>query len=240
VNRESEVNMGLTSAASIGEFRLRIGRPEEGVVDSRDLAEFMMLFRGAYVAGLRLGEGKPVEAEALLAHLETLTPSQVEELFNEASDYPLVATRVTQESPIEVTYCGILTMIAVVHVLCGGTLRLPGVRSELPFGIVELISRMRKWFSKRSGSKVGYGSQGTKRVTLTKVERAILMQEWRGRGGFQTFLMELQARIGKKKTAVLVLSPRDIDIILRHGAHPEKGGFQSRIRKIFGSHFDWP
>jgi len=38
-------------------------------------------------------------------------------------------------------------------------------------------------------------------------------------------------------SAAMLVSPSDIDWILKHGSQPKKGGFQARIRRIFWRHF---
>ena len=55
------------------------------------------------------------------------------------------------------------------------------------------------------------------------------------KGGFQRVLIGMQYRINRTtRDNTLELSPRDVDVILKHGRQPKKGGWQASIKKIFG------
>jgi hypothetical protein len=81
---------------------------------------------------------------------------------------------------------------------------------------------------------VGFGIREVT-VKLNKDEYKELTVQITGSGGFQSFFRELQNRINKSNR-VLTLGPQDLERIYRHKAHPEKGGWQGRLLKIFGRH----
>lgn len=212
--------------------------------DSGDLAEFLMLLRGAYVAGLRLERRSgTVESLDLKALLSDLSTADIDTLFGDAPAKDALRTRrVSHESPLDFWLYGVASAICGAVLLIGGKLKVgvTGVSVELPYGLIEAISRFKDLFGKRTRTRVGYGAKD-RSVKLTKGEYKELMRHdpaSRTRGGFQRFLIGLQFRVDHR-TRELTLSGADIDVILKHGAQPQKGGWQSSIRKIFGSHFDW-
>lgn len=228
-----------TPTGQPSEVVLRVGDTASGDVDAFDLSEFMMLLRGAYAAAQQLGDSPTVEA--LRSHIELLTAKQTTALFaRDASPAPLMARRVSHQSPLEIAVVGVFVYLAVVAGLVGGTVRVGLFRIELSAGLADVVARLRGLFSKGAQTAIGYGAR-ERRVKLTKEEFAELMRQdpaTRSRGGFQGFLIALQERTNEQ-TRELTLYPSEIDRILRHGSQPKKGGFQSRIRKIFGTHFDW-
>ena len=60
------------------------------------------------------------------------------------------------------------------------------------------------------------------------------MQEVKGEGGFQDFFRRLQLRV---KRDSIRLDEEDLERIYKYKDHPEDGGFQSRLAKVFGKHF---
>jgi hypothetical protein len=192
----------------------------------------MMLLRGAYVAALRLerreGDVKPADLQNALAQLNAADLSKV---FGEMQGRDaLRIRRITHESPLEIVLCGALSSMCAVYLLIGGKFKVgvTGVSGELPFGLVELIARLKDLFSKKTRTTVGYGATD-RRVKLRKEEYEELMKHdpsTRSRGGFQRFLIGLQFRVDHR-TRELTLSASEIDIILKHGSQPHVGSGKS-------------
>lgn len=233
-------SVGGTPQGEPEEVVLRIG-DGAGDVDAFDLSEFMMLLRGAYVAAQGLGASP--SPEALRTRLADLSAEQTTSLFSKGtSGTPLLTRRITHQSPVEIILIGMVFPLTAVAVLLGGKVSILGVvRIELPYGLIDAATRLRELFSRSSHTTIAFGAR-ERRIKLTPTEFAELMAHdstTADRGGFQRFLAQLQFRVNQQ-TRELTLYPREIDRIFRHGSQPKKGGFQSRIRKMFGSHFDWP
>jgi hypothetical protein len=227
----------------ISHLHLRLDSGPTADPDSRDLAEFMMLFRGVYVAGLRLDNPGCTVAD-LTALLAKMTSAEIAELFSHAPSPDALRTRsITHESPLEIVLYGVAVPLVLAVTLLGGEFNLggpKGITAKLKCGLLEAIARLKQHFTPRARTTVGYGGQD-RRIKLTKDEFKEVMRRdprTRARGGFQRFLIGLQFRVDRT-TREITLSPSDIDMILKHGSTPKKGGFQWSIRKIFESHFDW-
>ena len=76
----------------------------------------------------------------------------------------------------------------------------------------------------------------TKDVFVTIIDIPMQDDASKNKGGFQHFQVGLKDRINKQ-TRELQLSPSDLERIYRYKANPNKGGWQSRFKKIFGRHF---
>jgi hypothetical protein len=233
-----------------GHFQLRVESDEAGDPNARDVAEFVMLLHAIYLAGLTYyrshrpqasqDEGLPTD---LLAGLARMNAAQLMKLFRREpiSRDSLRMSRMSHSSPLEIDLTGVAIVIAWAVAICGGRLEVSkeGLRAELP-GLVQTIERLHRLLTRRTGTTIGYGVR-ERRVKLTRAELNELMRHdpsTRDRGGFQRFLISLQDRVDLK-TRELTLSANDIDTVLKHGAQPQKGGWQRSIRRVFDSHFDW-
>ncbi len=235
---------------------LAIGRcviilEEDETIESSDLADFLFLFRGVYAAGIGLAEnidaseGQPdpnVLAEQIRKRLQELTVSQIDDLFRQdLGSNRLLTERISHGSPFEIVLCGSMILIVAAIILSGGTIELGegGFKASLPpLGIG--IEHLRKAITSKTRAPVGYGVK-SKTIYLSKTELAELMRQdptKKDRGGFQRFLVGLQARVNQQ-TRKLELSEDDMDRILRAGKNRSRGGFQACIYKIFNRHFDF-
>ncbi|EYD74253.1 hypothetical protein Rumeso_04189 [Rubellimicrobium mesophilum DSM 19309] len=72
-------------------------------------------------------------------------------------------------------------------------------------------------------------------VKLTPTEMAELMRDNSGSGGWQSLMNGLQAKLDKR-TGELRLSPSDLERIPRYAFDYGNGGWESRLRSVFGRH----
>lgn len=216
-------------------------------LDPDELASFIFLFRGAYGLACRVLDGDeqktlPVDprepVERVLKAAQKLKLEQVQKLFNESPvGEDLQVTMLRRQSPLEIALVGSLVCLVVAAAISGGKIKagLTGFEAELnPLG--DGIKKLREGLGLSNRITTGYSIQVVV-IRLSPDEFRLLMERVRGQGGFQTFFAELQNRI-HKGTRKLPLYPPDIDRICRHGREPKKGGFQGKLRKIFGRHFD--
>lgn len=208
-------------------------------------------------------------ARKLERHFKSLDAGQLDRLFyKDLGRNNLVTEHITQESPLEFVFVGIFVAFATAVILSGGNLEIPGIlKVELPIPLGEgikklhqglpsrrkarasaelngrlgnVIKRLRRILAPRKKARIGYGVRWTQ-VKLSKRELNELNKvdpaEY-GRGGFQRLLVRLQQRVNPR-TKLLELKGDDIDFIFRYGNRPDRGGFQSRIRKIFEKHFEF-
>ncbi len=225
-----------------GNLVLRFPAVDSADPDAKDIAEFIMLFRGAYVAAKKLrSRPRHPSPDKLRSVIENLSAEEIEALFDEGPrPGALRIRRVSHESPIEIELIGLLTQLVWAVILLGGTVTVGVAKVELPRGILETIATLTRLFAQRAKTQVAYGPRD-RTVKLTKEQLAELMKHdpsKRTRGGFQRFLISLQFRVDRR-TRELTLSPADIDIILQYGSQPSSGGWQRSIRRIFDTHFDW-
>ena len=172
------------------------------------------------------------------------------ELFSEdlGRDGPVLGTfalttrQITFESPLKVVFEGVVPALTLAVILSGGHIKIDvsgsSVDAEVP-AIAVGIGQLRELFSAESCAPLDYGTR-SRRVRLSKEELTELMRQnptTAKRGGFQRMLVSMQIRINRT-TRELELSENEMAQILRYGRTPKKGGWQTRIRKIFGSHFD--
>lgn len=72
-------------------------------------------------------------------------------------------------------------------------------------------------------------------VTLNQPQMAVLLKQVNGQGGFQTLLRRLRRKIDRQ-TGVLSLSAHDLEQIPRYAFDYGNGGWEGRLREIFGGH----
>lgn len=224
---------------------------EVGPVDATEIANFLLLVRGAYAVGeiidsphldLRGIVEDAVEREVRRRFGE-LELEALQQLFSDPLQEPLIAKSITFKSPLEIILCGSVIPISAAVVLSGGTIRF-GSRSifeleaRLP-PIGEGIQKLRDALSPRTHATLGYGVISRK-VKLSREERDELFKydpKTENHGGFQRFLISMQFRVNRR-TGELELSVPEMNRIIRHGRRAQRGGFQGSIKKIFGRHFD--
>lgn len=71
-------------------------------------------------------------------------------------------------------------------------------------------------------------------VTLSEGALSTLLRPARGQGGYQAFFEKLQRQVDRM-TRQLSLTPEDQERIQRYIRRYGGGGWQSRLRRIFGS-----
>lgn len=232
---------------------LRVLGADDGDPDSRQVGEFLMLLRGVYVASQHVED----DGKALDVYLSQLNASELTALLSTKKPrVPLLMRRITHESPLEFLFFGLAYAIlaAIVRSDRGGKLSVRGsvktpggvemtgeITAELPGSLSEANKELRTKLSQGSGASLTFGA-APRTVILTKTQLAELMKQDPSRakkGTFQRRLVGWQSRV-HKSTRKLTLYAEDIDFILRHGSNKGGGGWQGRIRKIFGAHFDWP
>ena len=225
---------------------------EEGPPDAADVGHFMFLYGGVYaVAARQLSFGDvenwqsslPVLENRLRRHLDSLALIDTGVLFSQDLHLMgLTVKRITVESPLEIVMCGIGVALAMAVILSGGTIKFDpksgSFEATMP-ALGEGIGKLREALARKTPASLGYGVHPL-RVKLSQSEFMELMKfdpASEKKGGFQRVLIGMQYRINRK-TRELELSPSNVDVILKHGRRPKKGGWQASIKKIFGRHFD--
>jgi hypothetical protein len=222
---------------------------EASQLDLAELGEFLFLFRGVVVGLDRIvpptahSETRtPTEAElsAFLHALEQLDPRQLDALFEgDARGNVVRIDHISHHSPWEIAFCGCAFLLVAGIIFSGGrvSISMTGLRATLP-SLGEGIKSLKQALGLGKMLDAGFGIR-PRIIKLNKQEFAALMQQdpnSRDKGGFQHFLVGLQSRINKQ-TRELELSQNDLERIYRYKANPQKGGWQSRFKKIFGRHF---
>lgn len=75
----------------------------------------------------------------------------------------------------------------------------------------------------------------TIQVTLTQSQMSVLFRQVNGQGGFQQLLRRLRRKIDRQSRAI-TLSAKDLEQIPRYAFDYGNGGWESRLRDIFGGH----
>ena len=225
---------------------------EEGQPNAADVGHFMFLYGGVYaVAVNQLSFGDvpewqsslPVLEKRLRRHLDSLALIDTGTLFSQ--DFHamgLTVKRLSVESPLVIVMSGIGVALVMAVILSGGTIKFDAksgaFEATMP-ALGEGIGKLREALARKTPASLGYGIHPF-RVKLSQSEFMELMKfdpASEKKGGFQRVLIGMQYRINRT-TRELELSPRDVDVILKHGRQPKKGGWQASIKKIFGRHFD--
>ena len=222
----------------------------DGNMDPALLGDYLMLFRAVYVAALSalkdwdiddIMDSQDQVGKVVRAYIQKLSIPQINSLFKKnMGDRNLLTSNISKQSPLEIVLLGVLVPLAVAVIISGGKFKGPGgfeVEISRPLG--DGIRRLRDALKPSKRTHVGYGIKTTK-VKLSKDEYSELMKydpASKNQGGFQRFLIGLQFRI-KKQTKEIELSDSDVDMIIKHGSEPKKGGWQKSIYRIFGKHFN--
>lgn len=232
-------------------FSLQLVFRDAGAVDAAQLGEFLFLFRGAYAAALKaLGRASrtaqitsaevQIRISALLRRLDV---KEIDSLFSKSLGIDALITQsISYHSPLEMILSGRLPALLAATAMAGGNLNPggdhPGQRFDLP-SIPDATKALRLSLVPGIRAPLGYGVR-SKSVKLSRAELSELLRHdpaTETRGGFQRFLIGLQSRVNRV-TGDLQLSEPEMDIIVRYGRQPRRGGWQASIRKIFQRHFD--
>ena len=224
---------------------------DEGQPDVADVGHFMFLYGGVYAAAVsqlhrrdverRLG--LPLIEKRLRRHLDSLALIDTGALFSQDLHAgELTVKRLAVESPLEIVMCGVGAALALAVILSGGTIKFDAesgaFEATMP-ALGEGIRKLREALAQKTPASLGYGVRPFS-VKLSKSEVMELMKfdpASEKKGGFQRVLIGMQYRINHT-TRKLELLPHDVDVILKYGRQPKKGGWQASIRKIFGQHFN--
>ena len=175
-------------------------------------------------------------------HLDSLALIDTGALFSQDLHAgELTVKRLAVESPLEIVMSGVGVALVLAVILSGGTIKFDAksgaFEATMP-ALGEGIGKLREALA-QTHAPLGYGVR-QRPVKLSKREFKELMKfdpASEKKGGFQRFFIGMQCRIDRK-TRELELSPHDVDVVLKYGRQPKKGGWQASIRKIFGQHFD--
>jgi len=149
----------------------------------------------------------------------------------------LVVRKISFESPLEITVCGVIVLLAVAVIFSGGKYKLGPLKVSLPpIGVG--IKKLREALSPIVQAPLGYGIR-SRTIKLSRLELGELMKHDPAsefKGGFQRLLIGIQYRVNKQTGEVTLFDP-EMDAIIRHCRNASKGGWQGSIKKIFGKHF---
>ncbi len=218
-------------------------------LNPNELAEFLYLFPAAGRALSRLvpkqdhyAERKPTseELKKYKHELGRFSPDELDSFFApETSPGFLQINQIRRNSPLDITLYGCPFLIILALIFSGGKIKisLQGLEAELP-PLGKGLKSLREALGLNDKIKAGFGIRGTVIKLNEKEYAALCMQDAasKNKGGFQHFQVGLKDRINKQ-TRELQLSPSDLEKIYRYKANPNKGGWQSRFKKIFGRHF---
>lgn len=229
-----------------GEVTLSFESPDY-LIDSKELGDFIFLFRAIYAASIELL--KDIEIDTLLNEKDEIIPKLLREIRNigisdinrlfstNLGENALLLRKIEKKNPLEMIISGAIIAIVFSAIISGGKFRILGIISGELNPIGDGITKLRnalfpKYFHP------GYVIENMV-IIFNKEEFDELMKQdllSRDRGGFQRFLVNLKLRANRINRK-LELTSSDIDKIIKYGSQPAKGGWQSRIRKIFGRHF---
>lgn len=218
-------------------------------IDSKELADFILLFRAIYVFGvINYGEYKPRDIlksktqliDEIHTKISKLNNQKINELFAaELGDNKLLTPDIRKSNPLEIVFGGLAVALVIAVIISGGEIQIMFAKAKCnPLG--DGIKKIREALEIKKEREIGYEIRNLIIVLNRDEYNELLKQgiETRKRGGYQRLLVGLQFRIDRQ-TRTLLLTDNDLDKIHRYGQGPEKGGWQSRIRKIFGRHIDF-
>lgn len=215
----------------------------EGNLEPKALSEYLSLLEGLVIASHDLGiqsePGKELPAESAV-RIRSIRPLQWNRYFDSSGEGLIQIQRIKKESPLEIVLIVSVTLITLGVIFSGGEIEVGTdgrIKAKIP-PLGEGLRSLREALGLSGKVSAGFGIRTTK-IKLNKQEYDLLMQidpRERGKGGFQNFLIGLQGRVNRG-TRVLHLSDTDLEKIMRHKANANRGGFQSRFKKIFGRHF---
>jgi len=229
------------------EFAISTNQDEN--LSPTELAEFFFLFKATYVAAVDFCEKNRIDnidqrdagrlQSEFNLYLKKLTAIELDDLFTRnLGGKNLATTRISRSSPWEYIVCGLVTASVLAAIVSGGEVSFVGLFSCKLNAIGDGIRKLKTGLGIGKKTSVGYCVQSTK-IKLSKTEYAELKKQdpnKKSRGGFQSFLVNLQNRINKS-TLEIELNQSDLKRIAKYKAQPKAGGFQARFLKIFGRHF---
>jgi hypothetical protein len=221
-------------------------------IEIAELGHFLFLFRGAYAAALPIVRSDTVRRiladsdsfqSRLVSTLHKLDVTAVDKLFSKNLGKNASFTRsIVHRNPLEIILAGVASALVLAVILSGGRINIDlksgKIEADLP-PIADGIQKLREVLTKAPKAPLAYGVK-PKKIKLSTQEFDELMKfdpATKRRGGFQRLLIGMQVRINRV-TRELTISDHEMDMILRHGRQPYKGGWQKSIMKIFGRHFD--
>ncbi len=213
-----------------------------------ELAEFLFMFRAAYGTAfaycrehnLMSSDQEEIEAHSndLIRFAKIQLPSQLQARFDEDLGIDsLRAKSINQNSPLTIVFECVLPALALAVILSGGEFSAWGLKCRVN-ALGDGISKLRKALGLSGTVKAGFGIRSS-RIKLNKQEHEELLKQdpsQKNKGGFQLFLVSIQNRVNKT-TREIELSEADLEKIMRYKSNPNKGGWQSRFKKIFSRHF---
>lgn len=221
-------------------------KDESEALNPAELAEFLYLFQGANVAlgqvlpaGQRdkLEEPTTQQINEVKLRIARFSPKQLDSIFDPKKSRDLLHIgRISRESPLEIVVLGCISLLTLAAIFSGGKVQitLTGIKAQLP-PLGHGVKSLREALGLNKPLSAGFGIREVT-VKLNQAEYKELSVVARGTGGFQSFFRGLQNRVNKS-TKELTLSHEDLERICRHKAHPERGGWQARLKKIFDRHF---
>jgi hypothetical protein len=221
--------------------------PSANYVDPVELGHFLFLFRGAYAIYTEQSNlpTKDYAADCefekkLREKIKSLNASEIDNLFtNSLGKDALRVQKISFQSPLEIALAGVPLLLCVAVILSGGKFKWGNLNVTLPpIGVG--IKNLREALSPTIKAPLEYGLRQPK-IKLSRDEFNELKKQdpkSKGKGGFQGLLVRLQQKVNQS-TLEIELSETDIDRIIRYGRDPKKGGWQSRVQKIFGRHFNF-
>ncbi len=226
--------------------KLTLKFPATDFIDAADLAHFLFLFRGAYASCAdtlktvkavdRIDDNfKKIAKETLRA----LNASDIDQLFSrELGSKSLIVQRISFESPLEIALAGVPALLCIAVILSGGKFKWGNLHVLLPpIGVG--IKNLREALTPTIKAPIEYGIR-LPQIKLSPDEFQELMKQdpkTKKDGGFQGFLVRLQQKVNRNNH-IISLSESDINKIIHFGRDSRRGGWQARVKKIFGRHFD--
>ena len=210
------------------------------------------MFRAAYATAVEFCGDKHLDPHdpkvwesaipEFLSYSLSTPPSVLQSRFHSPlGKHGLKTASITQNSPVEIVFFGLVTALTLAVILSGGKCKVGalGLAAEFEIGpLGEGIAKLKRALGVTKPVEVGYGLQHI-RIKLNRTELAELFKQdpaQKHRGGFQSFLVSIQNNTNKN-TGMLELTEKQLDRIMKYKSDHKKGGYQSRFKKIFGRHF---
>ena len=221
----------------------------ETTLNPTDLADFLYLFRAVYNASIRYlkldkhnieREDIAVSSEFIKEVLHKIGYANVNKLFNyDFKDFNLKTSKISKSSPLEIAFVGLFSASVITAMIAGGEVDFLRLRVKMN-SLADVLIKFKEALAIKRTDETGFAVKN-KTITLNQVEFDELMKQKessKGKGGFQNYIVKLQYRINKN-TRVLQLTDLDIDKLRKWGSKPKKGGWQARIKRIFGRHLSF-
>jgi hypothetical protein len=216
--------------------------PDHESLDASHIGNLLFLVKGAYNVGIDAAERTRVGriadwGVALKDHISRIDVATMQNvLARDLGRANVVPTDLSYHSPLTMTLTGHIEGLWSAAVLAGvkPDLTVPA-NVEMPSVSASVTALRKALYPERSF--VGFGINVV-RIRLSKEEFAELMRvdpATRERGGFQRLLVSLQLKVDRR-SRILSLSGWEVELLVRYGRKPFAGGWQARIRRVFGQH----